>query len=115
MQASRVGRDLAIAGFLVALLAAVATISTPGRSESGGHPGSSYVPASDGSKALYLLLRSLGHRVQRVNAPLGDLGGARLAFILSPEIALPGADLPGLRGWVERGGTLVYGAGEREP
>jgi hypothetical protein len=91
-------------------------ILTGGRQPAGSGPaGSSYATSGGGAKATYLLLASLGHRVERRAEPIGDLRKARLAFLLAPASRLDRVDLVGLRDWIAAGGTLVYGVSAFEP
>jgi hypothetical protein len=80
-----------------------------------GPAGSSYATSEAGAKASYLLLASLGYRVERRAEPIGDLRKAELAFLLAPESRLDRVDLVGLGDWIEGGGTLVYGVAVFEP
>ena len=107
---------LVVAAAAVALLlGAVLTSAPPGGDAGGGAVGSSYATSPGGAKAAYLLLASLGHRVERRAEPMGDLRGVRLAFLLAPQSRLGGVDLLGVGEWIEAGGTLVYGPAPFEP
>ncbi len=108
-------REAVVAVILVAVLGGIAVLSASPTVKHAEHPGSSYAPGSDGAKGVYLLLERLDHRVERRTTPLADLGAARIAFVVGRQVTLRDADLTGLMAWIERGGTLIYGAALSEP
>jgi hypothetical protein len=98
------------------LLTGIVLLTTGDRRGQGtGRPGSSLATVHDGAKAAYLVLERLGHKVDRQAHPLGSYGGARLAFMLAPEVRSDSEDAAKLKQWVENGGTLVYGAAAFDP
>lgn len=110
-----VGREVVLLAILLLVLAVGLGLRSRAEGDDGPGPGSTLSAKPEGAKALYLLYARLGRPVGRSTDPPGDFGDARLAFLISPEVPLGHADLAGLRGWVERGGTLVYGYAGDEP
>jgi hypothetical protein len=106
---------LLVPGLLLAALVVSKWVPGFGGKQGTGAPGSSFATVEGGAKAPYLLLEQLGHKVERRVAPLGDLGKARLAFVLAPQARLDRVDGARVREWLEGGGTLVYGLGVFEP
>src|SRR5688572_17889447 len=74
---------VAVSGAMAVLIGLLA--SGDSRSTGSGTPGSSLATVSEGSKAAYLLLERLGHKVERQARPLAGFGKARLAFFLAPQ------------------------------
>jgi hypothetical protein len=107
---------VALAGIAAALVALIATgDGGGGRAAGTGTPGSTLATVREGSKAAYLLLEKLGHKVERQAHPLKGFGRARLAFYLAPQGRLDHADPTALATWIEDGGVLVYGVTVFDP
>lgn len=73
---------------------------------------SAYNNRARGTKALSLLLKQMGYSVSELRRNWPSLTDAdRLVVViepLDPERSIGKQDLQALRGWVERGGTLLY-------
>ncbi|HEY0714966.1 MAG TPA: DUF4350 domain-containing protein, partial [Polyangia bacterium] len=113
--ASGLRGGLFLIGIGLAILAVVVIGPGRRRNKDAGPAGSSFASGDRGAKAAYLLLARLGHKVERRVRPLGDLGGARLAFVLSPSDRLDEVSREGIAKWLEAGGTLVFGADAFNP
>jgi hypothetical protein len=101
---------LAVVGVLVAvnLLAVIVDAATGG--VPGGPRGSSYATGGDGLAALYDLLPSAGHPVERLRTRPADgtLDPSTTLVVLDPQ-DISRREVRALRRFVERGGRLVAG------
>jgi len=115
MPASRRSDDLTIlivAFVAMALLTVAAFVVAPADS-SPRVIGSSFSTRSDGAKAAYLVLKQLGHAVERSYDPIAAIGaepGATTLILASPAEEPSRQDVRALRSLVENGALLLaYG------
>jgi hypothetical protein len=103
---------LVLAFALIALLTGVAFFLAPADS-SPRTAGSSFSTRRDGAKAAFLVLKQLGHQIDRSYDPLAALpaGGRNTTLILAGPAERPSRqDVRALRTFVEEGGVLLaYG------
>ncbi len=104
---TRIPREIVLIVATIIIVAVITGQVSPEREQSGPNLVSSS-GAPTGARALYLWLEQLGYRVERMQGPAFALDdSAKVLFILSPSAEPTEDELVTLRGWVERGGTLV--------
>jgi hypothetical protein len=95
-----------ISGLAVLILVVVAAIAYNGSGAS-PVPYSSTSAAADGTLGLYLWLKSLGYRPQRLDSPLPPTNGPAALVVLEPYTGFTAAEAAGTQRWVRQGGTLI--------
>ncbi|HEV2387797.1 MAG TPA: DUF4350 domain-containing protein [Candidatus Acidoferrales bacterium] len=101
---------LIAAGALLLVVVAIAALLGPPQIAGSSSLPSSYSPAWGGAKAAFLLLESLGYRVERWEQPLAQLAApaGRTVLILADPTMPPGEeDRLAIRKFLEAGGTVL--------
>jgi len=100
---------LIAAGIMLVVLAGGSFLASPPRSDAIQYP-SSYSPASQGSKAIYLLLQDLGYSVERWERPpteLPDPPEGDVLVLADPFLPISDGERAAVRRFVQDGGRVL--------
>lgn len=100
------GTWLGVLGLLLVVVALVFLTHPGSRDSAPDHRSTS--DAANGTSALRLYAEALGHRSDVLEANFNLPQDAGLLFLFTPDRPVTPDEAQALRGWVERGGVLVY-------
>jgi hypothetical protein len=105
-------RDVITLAVLLAALAGIALLVRPYAGDDAADPRpSTYLTGPNGARALFLLMEELGVPAAQRLEPWAEPLPEGVLVVLAPAQPPTPRELEALLGWMDAGGTLIYGAG----